>query len=161
MNANKANSLGRQKSAALLCFLPPVICGVIWLKDMESIRPMRINEQEGDRFELALEQFENGEFIVFRGTGFGLRKTELEIRAPIEWTPENVDHNKAEQVISRASDLLNILKDASKTFNSLVAKLPVRIVVLYDYGMGGIEIAESLNGEFSWHAGYPKTKSAR
>ncbi len=127
---------------------------------MESIRPLRIDEPEGARFELALEQFEGGEFFVFRGTGFGLRKKELEIRAPIEWAPENVDRNKAEQVISRGSDLLNILNSASNTFNNLVAKLPVRIVVLYDYGMGSVEIAESLNGEFSWHAGYPKTKNA-
>jgi len=121
---------------------------------------MRIDEAEGARFQLALEQFKNGEFFVFRGTGFGLRKTELEIRAPIDWSPENVDRNKAEQIISKATELLNALKDTSEAFNKLVANLPVHIVVLYDYGMGGLEIAESLNGEFSWHAGYPKANNA-
>jgi hypothetical protein len=35
------------------------------------------------------------------------------------------------------------LKSASRKFRELVERMPVRIVVLYDYGMGGIEIAES------------------
>jgi len=127
---------------------------------MESTYPLHIDEPRGSRFELALEQFEKGEFFVFRGVGLGLKETELEIRAPIQWSPEYVDRDRAEAVIAEARSMIQGLKEASDKFKSMVAGLPVRIVVLYDYGMGALEIAESINGEFIWHDGYPKTDGA-
>jgi len=127
---------------------------------MKFSLPLRIDEPNGPRFELAIEQFKNGWFFVFRGTGFGLRETELEIRAPAQGSAESVDLKKAEAVIASANHLFQVLNDASEEFKMLVAKLPVRIVVLYDYGMGALELAEFNNGEFSWHDGYPKTGSA-
>jgi hypothetical protein len=126
---------------------------------MESFGPLRIDNPEESRFELALKLFEKGEFFVFRGAGFELCKNELEIRAPIHWSPEYVDKSKAEGVIYEAQEMLWELKKSSERFTTLVEGLPVRNVVIYDYGMGGLEIAESISGEFTWHDGYPKTDS--
>lgn len=123
---------------------------------MNYSRPLRIEEPKGAAFELAVEQFEKGEFFVFRGAGFGLRPPGLEIRATTERSPEDVDKEEAELVIAKAKEKLSLLQASSSKFKHAVSGLVIRIVVLYDYGMGGIEVAEWNNGKFQWHKGYPK-----
>ena len=118
--------------------------------------PLKIEEPDGERFELALDQFERGQFFVFLGCGLGIVDGALQMRVPSEWEPDSITRERATQELSRAARNLLRLRSESPRFAALTEGLPEQIILLDDYGTGGIELCELNQGVFEWRAGCPK-----
>jgi len=117
--------------------------------------PIGVEDPTGDRFDLALEHFAAGKFFVFRGYGLCRRQGFIEVRVPSSWEVENTNQERALQDLEVAEGNIRTLREASPRFSELVCSLPVRFILVYDYGMGGLELCELEDGEFTWRPGYP------
>lgn len=124
------------------------------------MRPLRIEEPQGERFDLALEQFERGQFFVFLGSGLGIVDGALQMRVPTDWEPDSITPERAAAELDRAARNLARLRSASPRFAALTESLPEHIILLYDYGMGGVELCELNSGVLEWRPGYPRQKPA-
>ncbi len=124
------------------------------------MRPLGIEKPEGERFELALDQFAQGQFFIFLGSGLGIVDGSLQMRVPSEWEPDSITPQRATQELDRAVHNLAGLRSASPRFAALTDGLPEHIVLLYDYGSGGIELCELNQGVLEWRPGYPKAEPA-
>jgi hypothetical protein len=120
------------------------------------VPPIRVEEPSGQRFELALDQFTAGEYFVFRGCGICRRGEFIEVRVPSSWEVENTNEQRARQDLELAERNIRQLQEVSARFSELVGPLPLRFILVYDYGMGGLELCELEDGEFTWRPGYPQ-----
>src|SRR5262245_56437071 len=120
------------------------------------MRPLHIQEPEGERFELALDQFEAGDFFVFRGIGLCLRPEFVEVRVPSSCEIENTTEVRARGDLELAERSIEYLEEASPRARRLVGSRSKRFVLLYDYGTGGIEICDYAAGALTWRPGYPR-----
>lgn len=122
--------------------------------------PIRVDEPSGQRFEIALDQFAAGEFFVFRGCGLCRRQGFIEVRVPSSWEVERTNESRARQDLQLAERNIRRLQELSPRFSEIVGSLPVRFILVYDYGMGGLELCELEDGEFTWRPGYPRDAPA-
>ena len=122
--------------------------------------PIHVEEPNGERFELALEHFAAGKFFVFRGCGLCRRDDFIEVRVPSSWEVENTNEERARHDLEIAERNVRRLQQLSSRFAQIVGALPKRFILVYDYGMGGLELCELENGEFIWRSGYPRQQPA-
>ena len=80
-------------------------------------------------------------FFVFEPCGgLAIRDGCLQMRVASEWEPDQITRERADEEIKRALRNLDRLRERSEQFALLAQGLPVLVVLLYDYGTGGIEV---------------------
>jgi hypothetical protein len=121
------------------------------------VRPLVIEDPEDGRFDLALDEFERGRFFVFEPIGgIGFVDEVLQVRVATAWEPDSVSAARANEELERAVRNYDRLRDASVRFRTLTESYEPSFVLLYDYGMGGIELCRWRDGEIVWKDGYPR-----
>ncbi|MCA1568610.1 MAG: hypothetical protein LC803_23780 [Acidobacteria bacterium] len=122
---------------------------------------MEILEPNGKRFEVALELFQSGEPLSFRGVSFALApEGHLVARVPTSWHLENTTEQTALSDLRVAENILNDLVAQSASFASVVRNRPRHFVLVYDYGMGGVELCCLIDGSLEWAKGFPAGEGA-
>ena len=122
---------------------------------------MEILEPSGKRFEVALELFQSGEPLSFRGVSFALApEGHLVVRVPTSWYLENTTEQTALNDLEVAENTLNDLVLESPAFASVVKDRPRHFVLVYDYGMGGVELCRLIDGSLVWAKGFPVGEGA-
>jgi hypothetical protein len=112
---------------------------------------MQITNLLGERFNLALDRFQKGDHLVFENASYVLKNSDsILCKYQSSWIPENVDSEKAEKDFKSAKQTFDFLKKESKKFGELVDNRDLEIILIDDYGMGVIELANFRNGEFDW-----------
>src|SRR5262245_38453139 len=66
----------------------------------------------------------------------------------------NTDEQRAGQDLELAERNIRRLGEMSPRFSEIVGSLLMRFILVYDYGMGALELCELEGGEFSWRPGY-------
>jgi hypothetical protein len=121
----------------------------------QMVLPIHVEDPSGERFELALEQFEAGGYFVFRGCGLSLQDGLIEIRVPSSWEVENTNEERARNDLELAERNILLLQEESSRFARIAGELPRRFILVYDYGMGGLELCQLEAGRFSWRPSFP------
>ena len=122
---------------------------------------MEILEPNGQRFEVAIELFQSGEPLSFRGVSFSLApEGHLEIRVPTSWHLENTTEQTALSDMKVAENTLNDLAAESPAFASVIKDRPRHFVLVYDYGMGGVELCRLIDGSLVWAKRFPVGEGA-
>lgn len=88
----------------------------------------------------ALQAYTQGKPFVFRGTGYVPTKAGLELRASTDKQPWEVTRDDASTIKNRAETDMRELYACYPEFTKDLG-VPVRVIVEYDYGMGGVEIS--------------------
>ena len=117
--------------------------------------PISVDKPIGRRFDLALDDFAEGGPFIFQGCVLCLRGGFVEVRVPASWEVENTDERRARDDLERARLNLGRLHATSTRFSGIVGQRPMRLVLVHDYGMGGLELCELEDGRFTWRPGYP------
>ena len=111
---------------------------------------IHINEPLGERFDLALDQLENG--LGFEYQNVWIRKVHgvlsFEVVSPT--SAESLTELQANALIEHARSLLDTLRVSSSRFNSLTHDLKMRFCVIEDYGTGTAVIVELVGSELVW-----------
>ena len=122
---------------------------------------MEILEPNRKRFEVALELFQSGEPVSFRGVSFALApEGYLAVRVPTSWYLENTTEQTALSDFKVAENTLNDLVGESLAFASVVKNRSRHFVLVYDYGMGGVELCRLIEGSLVWATGLPARQCA-
>lgn len=112
---------------------------------------MQITKLSGERFELAIDRFQNGDHILFDKASFVLINDDIvHCNYQSTWNPENLDKKKAKDDFKAAMVIFNFLKENSEKFNQLVKNRNLEISLIDNYGMGAIELASLKHGEYDW-----------
>ena len=116
---------------------------------------MEILEPHGKRFEIALKLFHSGEPLSFRGVSLALApEGYLVARVSTSWHLENTTERTALSDFQVAESTLNDLIAGSSAFASVVKNCPRQFVLVYDYGMGGVELCRLVDGSLVWAKGF-------
>lgn len=104
---------------------------------------------------LALERFLAGDSIVYSDVGFRLdsRSRPDVLHVSIETDSihqENVTPDEAKRLIARSKEVGNALAAQERQFADVWNTSQKVYAVIYNYGMGGIEMASEVNGDFKW-----------
>ena len=122
---------------------------------------MEILEPNGKRFEVALELFQSEEPLSFRGVSFALTPEDyLAVRVPTSWYLENTTEQTALSDFKVAENTLNDLVGESPAFASVVKNRFCHLVLVYDYGMGGVELSRLIEGSLVWAKRLPARQGA-
>ena len=112
---------------------------------------MRVTRLSGERFNLALDRFQEGDHLSFQESSFVLFDEDIvQCNYQSSWKPENLDREKAKKDFIEAEETFHFLKKKSEKFSDLVENRTLEISLIDDYGMGAIELANCRNGEFDW-----------
>lgn len=111
---------------------------------------MQITILEGERFDLTLDRFQNGDHIIFDKASFVLINEDIvQCNYQSTWKPENIDKKKAKDDFTTAMEIFNLLKEKSEKFNELVKNRDLEISLIDNYGMGAIELASMKHGVYN------------
>lgn len=110
---------------------------------------IHINEPIGARFDLALDQLENGLGFVYQGVWIRKEHGVLSCEA-VSTSAESLTETAASAVIEHARSLFDRLRVSSSRFNSLTHGLKTRFCVIEDYGMGTAVIVELVGNKLVW-----------
>lgn len=104
---------------------------------------------------LALERFKAGHPVVYADVGFQLdckaKPTTLNVSIEtISIHEENVTPDEAKRLIARSKQVGDTLAEHEPHFAEVWNTIPKVYSVIYSYGMGGILMAEEVNGDFRW-----------
>lgn len=104
---------------------------------------------------LALDRFREGHAITCADVGFriDLKSVPKVLRVCVETVSihmENVTPAEAKQLIARSKDVGDTLAADEPLFAEVWSTYPKVFSVSYNYGMGGIEMATEVVGDFKW-----------
>lgn len=112
---------------------------------------LNVDETTGQRWRVALEILAEGGYVVWRNIGLTLRThivkgrsrggPRLFVRVSSELEPDHVTPARAEAELRRAQAELEELKQDSPEFARLVRGRPTSYALLYNYGMGAVQLA--------------------
>jgi hypothetical protein len=116
---------------------------------------MDITDASKTRRALAIECFCNhGEAFSYYGVTFYVDKLApkpmLVVASWSEWLPENTKPDMAREKIERSKAVLEELINQEIDFAICVADKPRILEFLYDYGTGGLLLAQEEDGNFKW-----------
>jgi hypothetical protein len=117
---------------------------------MVGSRALRVDELEGQRWELALERLTQGETVIFRGVSLTLLPGALRALAQITWKTRPTAALVRED-IARAEEIVRDALDGSPDLKALVGNRSVEYHAIDDYGMGAVWLADLVDGKFTWH----------
>jgi hypothetical protein len=113
---------------------------------------VQVNTLSGDRYELALDRFQEGENISYLKASFVLiDNNRVKCNFQCSWNPTNMDREKARKDFEEAEGVFRYLKNNSPRFDRIVKDRDLEIVLIDNYGMGAIEIAVFRDGEYDWN----------
>ncbi|MEZ4333312.1 MAG: hypothetical protein R3F35_16235 [Myxococcota bacterium] len=120
------------------------------------MRPTRVKTLDDPKLDSAIADFLRGDWFVFEPMGgVGFVESQLQVRVPTADEPDNVTFDSAAAELDRAAEQFCRLCERSTRFAKAVSGMEPQFVLLYDYGMGGIEICERNGDELTWRKGYP------
>jgi hypothetical protein len=120
---------------------------------------MIIDTTSGERFNLAIERFREGNEIIFQDIGFYLNPNgTVECRIQSSWRIENINESRVKEDFTSAEGVYNNLISSSDIFAEIVKSKKLSKVLIDDYGMGAIEICRQENDNIIWAEGYPEKK---
>jgi len=112
---------------------------------------MRVTKLLGERFNLALDRFQEGDHLSFQEASFVLiDEGTVQCNYQSSWKPENLDREKAKKDFIEAEKTFSFLKKNSSKFRELVTNRNIEISLIDDYGMGTLELANFKNGKIDW-----------
>jgi hypothetical protein len=116
---------------------------------------MDITDTSPQRMALALERFKAGHPVVYADVGFrlDLKSSPMVLNVSIETVSihtENVTPDEAKRLIARSKEVGDSLATQEPQFADLWNTARKVYSVIYNYGMGGILMAEEVNGDFRW-----------
>jgi hypothetical protein len=111
---------------------------------------IHIDEPMGARFDLALDQIENGLGFEYQGVWIRKEHGVLNCEAVSSTSAESLTETAASALIEHAQSLFDRLQVSSSRFNSLTHDLKMRFCVIEDYGTGTAVIVELVGNELVW-----------
>ncbi len=111
---------------------------------------IHINEPLGVRFDLALDQLENGLGFEYQNVWIRKEHGVLSCEAVSPTSAESLTETAASALIEHARSLVDRLRLSSSRFNSLTHDLKMRLCVIEDYGTGTGVIVELVGNELVW-----------
>ena len=111
---------------------------------------IQINELIGVRFDLALDQLENGLGFEYQDVWMRKEHGVLSCEAVSPTSAESLTETAASALIEHARSQFDKLRVFSSRFNSLTHDLKIRFCVIEDYGMGTAVIVELVGNELVW-----------
>jgi len=109
---------------------------------------MSINQT---RIDLAIEQIGSGKPFMIGDLTLSLsNESTVSVRFPSNWSIENMNKRTALHELQEAKDILSEIRFSSKAFNDYLSKKMITYILVYDYGMGGINICREENGEVTF-----------
>jgi hypothetical protein len=114
---------------------------------------MKVHELNNNRFEVALELFEEGQSFNFSDVDFYLDKENkiLEVRILTNWELGNLTEQIALDEIQNGEKVLNYLLSQSLQFGEIVQNYQPRFSLIQDYGNGTAEICYLTNEKLVWN----------
>jgi hypothetical protein len=110
-----------------------------------------ILELSGKRLELAIELLKSGNGISFHNVGIQLLKNNIAlIFIPSQWQAINLTEKFAIEEINNAKSIINEILSTQNKLSEVLQGRKLKYVLYEDYGMGGIDICEEINGTFKW-----------
>ena len=102
---------------------------------------------------LADSRLTTGVELLSDGGGFRMNRVEftlannvLSCAAVSEWQPENLTDDRARDEINRAQYTHTRLAEQSTDYQTAIADAEIRYSVIYNYGMGSVELCHLDNG---------------
>jgi len=111
---------------------------------------IHIDEPIGARFDLALDQLENGLGFEYQYVWIRKEHGVLSCEALSPTSAESLTETAARELIDHARSLFDELRVSSSRFNSLTHDLKIRICVIEDYGTGTAVIVALIGNELVW-----------
>jgi len=109
---------------------------------------MDITNSSESRVNAGIELLRNGHTISFEGVNFHLT---LSISTFSDYVHlENVTEAEAKEEIKRSKLVGAKLAEINEAFSEIWNKSKHEYCFGYDYGMGGIEVAQEINNLFKW-----------
>jgi hypothetical protein len=114
---------------------------------------MKVSELNNNRFEVALELFEEGQSFTFSDVDFYLDKENkiIEVGIFTNWRLENLTEQIALGEIQRGKEVLNYLTAQSFRFSETVRNYQPRFSLIQNDGMSIIEICHLENDKLVWN----------
>ena len=118
--------------------------------DLTGIKVENIDDA---RFADAIVFFSEGKTLEFEDTVFALnvRTRRVAVMKISERAIPNVDSDRASGEILRAQAVYEYLRNSSTQFARIVEQFTPRFSVVFDYGMGAVEICHLKNGKLAWN----------
>ena len=111
---------------------------------------MEITETSGARFELLVERLRTGDALTRGNLTLRLVGTELQCDVVTLMQPESATEPRVRDQLERGRSELDALLREAPALAAAAGRRPVRYVLVYDYGMGTIAIAEERDDGFRW-----------
>jgi hypothetical protein len=124
----------------------------------ESI--MDITDASTQRFELAIEQFRNGDSLSYENVvfcwGYGGGQNELFVLSYSDCIHmKNIRPEEAKKKIARSKEVAEELVSRSPAFRDIWESAPKRFQFCFDYHTGAVMLAEEVAGEIAWSVELP------
>lgn len=119
---------------------------------MVGSRDLHLDELDGQRWELALDQWREGQTVVLRGVGITVRPDDVRAAIDTTWKTQ-IDETKVRADAARARGVVDQAV-AVPAFAEIVGNRDVVIEVIDDPGMGSYLVAEMRGDHLSWGASY-------
>jgi hypothetical protein len=114
---------------------------------------IKVENIDDARFADALVFFSEGKTLEFENTVLALDVTTgtVAVMKISEHAISDVDSDRASAEILRAQGLYEYLRDSSTQFARIVEPFSPRFSVVFDYGMGAVEVCHLQNGKLVWN----------
>jgi hypothetical protein len=118
---------------------------------------LRIDEPEGQRWELALERLRRGEPVLFGNVAsVQVEPDAIKVAAFSRWQSENVTAARAREDLVEAARLIDRLSTSDVRFKEIVRGRKAEYELVDDYGKGSVLICrQDRGGRLEWAAGFP------
>ncbi len=121
---------------------------------------MEITETYGARFELLLERLRAGDQLTRNRLVLRLVETELQCDVVTLMLPDATTEQRARDELKRGRAELEALIAEATALGGIAGTRPVRYVLVYNYGMGTVAIADECGDSFRWLAVHPPSRPA-
>ena len=111
---------------------------------------IHIDEPFSVRFDLALDQLENGPGFEYQNVWIHKENGVLSCEVVSPTSARSLTEAAASALIEHARSLFDTLRASSNRFDSLTQNLKVRFCVIEDYGTGTALVVELVASELVW-----------
>lgn len=113
---------------------------------------MEINETFGQRFDIAMELFAEGNTISYKKVWFILSGADFVVGTmQSSWKPENVSDIRALEDFRIIDYVFSELKESAPKFLEIVQKRKLKKELVDNYGMGSVGVAYMEDNKIFWN----------
>ncbi len=113
---------------------------------------MDVEEINTQRFEIALELFQEGHNLRFDGVNFWLAEDNyLNLQVESSWSIGDPDDERAFADLKRANAILNYLLKSSPEFAETVQGRSYRFSLIHFDGRDAVELGKFINNNIIWN----------